>query len=487
MKRDCGIYKIENIIDGKMYIGGTTNLNKREKDHFNCLRKNKHKNRNLQMAFNECGEENFKFIIILYCESDKLYIYEQKFVNEYKNLNMLYNIFLDDVKSPKNVTPTNETKEKLSRNHANVKGENSGTWGLLGKNNPNYGRKNTPETIEMMRKIKMGKNNPNYGKRGENSPNYGIHPTQETKTKISITTKRNYYKRPLIFDCFLFFQELDILEIRLNELYDIVDYFIIHESRKTHSGKEKELVYEKNKDRFKKFWPKIIYRVIEDTPDNFLNLEKNDDFDELHNLVIDRVNNAYWFPKDVPSYGRDTFEKESLIRSLGYCQPQDIIILSDCDEIPRANAVKQIIEDYDDDEIFHLEEKFFWYSADIQKTDEIWYGSIITSFKRFKENSFCEMRTYKKGNFINNAGWHLSYMNGIDAIKTKIESFGEQSLNLPQIKDNIVDNVENCLTNGHDLFFRPAKFELVPIAYETHPKYLVEHQEEFKDMIKSIP
>jgi hypothetical protein len=121
----------------------------------------------------------------------------------------------------------------------------------------------------------------------------------------------------------------------------------------------------------------------------------------------------------------------------------------------------------------------------LRKTDEIWYGNILTSFKRFKEIGFCEMRTYKKGNFVNNAGWHFSYMNGVDAIKTKIESFGEQSLNLPEIKNKIISNVENCLTNGYDLYFRPAKFELVPISYETHPKYLVDNQEKFKHMIRN--
>ena len=63
----------------------------------------------------------------------------------------------------------------------------------------------------------------------------------------------------MIYDCFPFFNELDVLEIRLNVLYDIVDYFVITEADKTHTGRHKEYIFEQNKDRFAKFLDKIIY------------------------------------------------------------------------------------------------------------------------------------------------------------------------------------------------------------------------------------
>lgn len=71
----------------------------------------------------------------------------------------------------------------------------------------------------------------------------------------------------MIYDCFPFFNELDILEIRLNTLYDTVDYFVITEANKTHTGKEKEYIFEKNRERFAKFLDKVIYIKVEDFPD----------------------------------------------------------------------------------------------------------------------------------------------------------------------------------------------------------------------------
>ena len=77
-----------------------------------------------------------------------------------------------------------------------------------------------------------------------------------------------------IYDAFLFFNELDLLEIRLNLLNDYVDYFVISESDLTFSGKPKPLYYLENKDRFKQFEKKIIHQVLTDNPTDFTSLNK---------------------------------------------------------------------------------------------------------------------------------------------------------------------------------------------------------------------
>jgi beta-1,4-mannosyl-glycoprotein beta-1,4-N-acetylglucosaminyltransferase len=288
-----------------------------------------------------------------------------------------------------------------------------------------------------------------------------------------------------IFCCFPFFRELELLKLKLEELYDTVDYFILVEANTTHSGLPKPLFYKENEKLFEKYSDKIIYQCENNMLDIFNNPVESPDRDEITNFLIKRVNASTWFPLNVLSYFLDTYQKESVIRSLfKYAQDDDIVVLGDLDEIPKASTIKEIVEDYDDDEIFHMEHSIFWYALNLQKTDEIWYGNILTSFRRFKEIGFCNMRVNKKGNFVSNAGWHFTYQGNSDTIKNKIESWGEQSLNVPQVKDNIIDNINNCLTNGRDLFFRPAKFELIPITYETHPFYLVEHQDEFESMIK---
>ena len=93
------------------------------------------------------------------------------------------------------------------------------------------------------------------------------------------------------------------------------------------------------------------------------------------------------------------------------------------------------------------------------------------------------MRQNKQGIFVENGGWHFTYMGGADKVRKKIESWGEQSLNLPYVKDNIEQNLNDFLFSGRDLFFRPAKFTKVSIEYQTHPKYLVDNQEEYKNFI----
>ena len=69
-----------------------------------------------------------------------------------------------------------------------------------------------------------------------------------------------------IFDCFCFLNELELLELRLMELYDTVDYFVISEANKTHAGNPKEFIFEKNKKRYKKYLDKIIYVKVTDLP-----------------------------------------------------------------------------------------------------------------------------------------------------------------------------------------------------------------------------
>lgn len=111
-----------------------------------------------------------------------------------------------------------------------------------------------------------------------------------------------------IYDCFQFFNELDLLEIRLNVLNDHVDYFVLTESTVTFSGLNKPLYYQENKDRFEKFNDKIIHVVVEDTPDG-------------------------------NPFERDVFQKNAIIRGLQDCEDDNIILTSDLDEIPDPEIV----------------------------------------------------------------------------------------------------------------------------------------------------
>ena len=120
----------------------------------------------------------------------------------------------------------------------------------------------------------------------------------------------------MIYDCFQFFNELDMLKIRLNVMSPIVDKFVISEATETFSGLKKPLYYEENKEMFAEFADKIIHVVVDDTPEGY-------------------------------THDRDTFQKNAVTRGLKDCTDEDIIIFSDLDEIPNPEKIKEILKDYD--------------------------------------------------------------------------------------------------------------------------------------------
>jgi group I intron endonuclease len=132
---NCGIYKIENLVNGDFYLGGSSDLLHRRHNHFSQLKKNISHHPLLQKAFDKFGAENFKFKIILYCEKSELIYYEQKLMDLWKPV---YNVCKDFVNSRKNVVATDETRTKISKNHAD----------LSGKNHPFYGKKLSLEHIK---------------------------------------------------------------------------------------------------------------------------------------------------------------------------------------------------------------------------------------------------------------------------------------------------------------------------------------------------
>lgn len=282
-----------------------------------------------------------------------------------------------------------------------------------------------------------------------------------------------------------FFNELDLLEIRLETLWDVVDYFVISESTKTHSGKDKPLYYNENKKRYEKYQAKIIHQIIRDTPGSVAELKAMKPKNAIHETSIENVENADWFDKNIESYLRDTYEKEVLVNALpNKLQEKDVILLGDLDEIPHPEKVKMVVENFKTDAPYHFRNDMFYYYFNNQKVNEPWVGTLAISAKDIWTNSFCELRTHKRGHFIDNAGWHFTYMGGVEKIKEKVESWGEQSLNTPTIKQNISSNVENCFELQRDLFFRPAYFLLRNINDGTFPKYIVENQDKFSRYIK---
>jgi beta-1,4-mannosyl-glycoprotein beta-1,4-N-acetylglucosaminyltransferase len=281
-----------------------------------------------------------------------------------------------------------------------------------------------------------------------------------------------------IYDCFNFFNELDILEIRLNTLYEYVDYFVIVESNVTHSGEQKPFYFEENKERFSKFLNKIIAYKVYDTPTDFVNLKINEDNTlMLINGFIENQTNRF-NRSTQPDYGRDFFQKECVRRPLVNCSDEDIIIISDADEIPNPETLKNLKNLDLENTIYSLNQTTYYYYLNLLKQRD-WYGSKISLYKNIKNLSFNEVRGDESlSKKIDNGGWHFSFQGGKDMVKIKILSYSARDL----ANNNVLSQLDNNIDNNIDPFFRG---NLTPVEIDnTYPKYIINNLDKFKHMIK---
>lgn len=159
---------------------------------------------------------------------------------------------------------------------------------------------------------------------------------------------------PRIFDCFTFFNELDLLEIRLETLSCTVDFFVIAESPVTYRADPKPYYFLENKERFAKFLPKIRHVKVDDMP-----LEKG--FDQ--------------------NWQRETHQRAALERGLYDAAPDDLIMLSDLDEIPRPEKIREAAKFKGKLRVFQM--RFFSYFAnsEFHPGNDYWVGTGMTEYR----------------------------------------------------------------------------------------------------------
>ena len=280
-----------------------------------------------------------------------------------------------------------------------------------------------------------------------------------------------------IYDCFNFFNELDILELRLNILYDTVDFFIIVESNLTHSGQNKPFYFEENKDRFSKFLDKIISYKIYDNPSDFVNLPNTEDI-ELQKIYGFMKTTKRFNPYFQGDYGRDYFQKESVRRPLVNCEENDIIIISDADEIPDPKVLKQLDKLDLNNTIYSLNQTMYYFYLNVLKENE-WCGSKMGMYKNMKKYSFNEIRGDSSlSSIIHKAGWHFSFMGGEEMVKNKMLSYSARDM----VDHNVLSKIKLNMENNMDPYFRHA-LSKVEID-DSYPQYILDNLEKYKDMIK---
>lgn len=250
------------------------------------------------------------------------------------------------------------------------------------------------------------------------------------QTFDEIEKSKYQYDGKKVIDCFTFYNELDMLEFRLTELDDVVDTFILVEATKTHSGKPKPLNFLKNKKRFKKWLHKIYYYVVDDLP-----LGEDSKHD--------------WF--------REEYQRNAIVTPLSHLSlnPLDIVIMSDLDEIPDIDTIKEFKRTSVPYGSVGLCMDWYYYNLttrlnaieDPMKSTKAKVFHYETLFKN--PLSMSEIR-HSEWYAVFEGGWHLTFFMNEDKIIEKLESYAHQEFNVDKIKDP--EKIRSLIIKGKDIF-----------------------------------
>ena len=226
-----------------------------------------------------------------------------------------------------------------------------------------------------------------------------------------------------IFDCFMFYDEELLLDIRLNILDQYVDFFVIVESEYFHNGKKRKLKFDINK--FKKFENKIIYIVHKNEPDGIINLNDKDNEDtKSYKLIL----NAHL---------RENDQRNHISEGLAKADNDDLILISDVDEIPNFNSINlsKITN-----QIIIFEQDIFYYKFNRYLPNFKWFGTKACKKKKlispqwlrniknkkfyfWRVDTFFSKNRYINKLFIKNGGWHFSNIKNAKDIEFKLKSY----------------------------------------------------------------
>lgn len=286
----------------------------------------------------------------------------------------------------------------------------------------------------------------------------------------------------MIYDTFPFFNELELLEVRLEELSPVVDRFVLAEATRTHSNQPKPLHFAENRHRFSRHLARIIHVVVDDCPDTA---------------------NAWVIEK---------FQRDAVGRALTGCRPDDIILNSDVDEIPRASAVldlRQRMRFRTDPlsratsaalrqpwvvrlarnlfkkhhpKVWVLQHRQFYHFLNCASDTVPWWDGTRAVFHR----DFTRARELRmwKGRRIPDAGWHFSYMGGVDRVREKLQAFAHQEYNRPEYVDR--ERVEEALRHGRWALGAEHQLRFVPFD-DSYPEYLRHNATRFQAWLGTPP
>lgn len=266
-----------------------------------------------------------------------------------------------------------------------------------------------------------------------------------------------------IYDCFPFYNELDLLELRLTELYDYVDHFVLVEGNTTFTDLPKPFYFDNNKDRFAPFLDKIIHIKVED------------------------------MPHSSDAWVNDVFQRNAINRGIVDADENDIIIISDLDEIVRPETVNEIRNDTTN-QVWGLRMPLFNFKFNYMLTTADKYSvwamagrkSVMVPADEFRQQRF-QLQSFPYNynengiRIMEHAGWQFTYLGDTDFARNKIKSFAHTETNKPEIIDLL--DVDRSIANGDGIYHHPD-YKFSPVKLDAYfPKTIQNNAELYSSRI----
>ena len=288
-------------------------------------------------------------------------------------------------------------------------------------------------------------------------------------------------------DCFMYYDEDLILDIRLNILNKFVSYFVICEANFNHNGSKREFQFDIKK--FSKFKDKIIYIPLKEQPKNIKMINESDSLNIKNSKILD---NALL---------RENFQRNYLLNKIKDFNNEDLIIISDLDEIPNLeNFIYKA-------KITFFEQKMFYYKLNLIHKNFTWYGSKIVKKKHlinpqwlrnikskkypfWRLDIFFSKTKYNSINFIKDGGWHFTNIKSAEKIDHKMKNFlhhleyEESGLNVKDVEKIIA---EKKVFYNHKADKREKKWNAQIFLEKERdqflPEYILKNRSKFKDWL----
>lgn len=260
-----------------------------------------------------------------------------------------------------------------------------------------------------------------------------------------------------VYDCFMYFNESELLKIRLEELWEAVDFFILIEGSHTHTGNQKPFYFKENESTFLKYKSKLISRQVALPPDG----------------------KEPWF-----GWGREIIQRAYINHTLAELglQDDDTVLSGDVDEIPRLESVLEYMNRTD---ICCLEETNYHYNLNT-KLEAPTLDPKIFRYKAVKEVGVADLRYYHhahKVHVLKDAGWHLSFMGGTDRIIEKMKAYAHYDIRDPKTEFYTSrENVEASVLGRKSLFQRDDVKYRKPEDHDDLPGYILQNRQHFIDV-----